>query len=172
MFDLLKESFIDLGTQTLLHLYHSLNQPQISPGVSKKVQAAEAYMMVLQASSTKATVYIGLYFNDDEQRVLYSSGLFSMDQLEHQISQAESFLGEMGFMMDNLYYSKASSAERTDLIRPVPFFYKDKELYYQALSQSEIEVKRSSRGAPVVEAVGDSHQRGFWEQYAKMLSML
>ena len=179
MFDLLTDPFVDLKRQNLIHLFQSLNQPQVSPGVGLGAQAAEGYLMVFQIEK-QMSIYVGLYFRESSQRILYYSGLFSPDVLEEKLSSAESFVGEMGFMMDNVHLASATDMERADLIRTVPFFYKDMDLYFKALRTSEIEVKKAKeKSVEIGKGEGTASrdaqaelQKVFLEQYVTMVSML
>jgi len=172
MFEQLTEENIDIKKMNLVHLYQSLNQPQISPGPGLSPQQAEAYMMVLMLTNRKMAIYVGLFFAQSNKRVLYMEGPFSNEALEAHMTEAESFTSEMGFLMTNLNFQSASPEEREEIIRTNPFFYRDVDLYYQSLSISEIEVKRSlGETTARKDAEADLHQI-FLQQYVTILSML
>lgn len=172
MFDVIKEEFIDLKKLNLVYLYHSLNQPQISPGAGLSAQQAEAYLMIFQTAARQLVMYVGLFFAQSNKRVLYKVGPFNPENLETQMSESEVFTSQMGFLMTNLHFNSATADEKQEFIRTNPFFYADIDLYYQSLSISEIEVKRSQGESTArKEAEADIHQL-FFQQYVTILSLL
>jgi len=172
MFDAIKEDSIDLKKVQLVYLYHSLNQPQISPGAGLSAQQAESYLMVFNNIQKQMLIYVGLYFAQSNKRILYKVGPFNAEDLENQMSEAETFTSQMGFLMTNLHFNSANNEERQEFLRINPFFYPDIDVYYQALSISEIEVKRShSESTARKDAEADLHQL-FFQQYVTILSLL
>ncbi|MBN8555714.1 MAG: hypothetical protein J0L93_09735 [Deltaproteobacteria bacterium] len=172
MFNLMKEEFVDLAKLSLVHVYQSLNQPQVSPGQGMVAQSASAFLMVCRNSPTVIEIFIGLYFSEANQRVLYHSTPFPAEVVEEKIAEAEAFVGEMGFLMDNLHFSTANATERNDILRRIPFFYSDFELYLQALSESEIEARNAKAEAITHRGAQVDFQRVFLEKYVQMVSML
>lgn len=172
MFETLENTFIDLKNLNLVHLYQSLNQPHISPAKGKGAQASHAYLMVLQSDPHSMMIYIGLFFPEESHRVLYGAKPFAPEELVGRLAAAESFVAEMGFLMDNTHLSKASAEERAEILRTVPFFYKQLALYYDALSTSEIETKKALQQGHTSRDQQADLQRAFWERYVQLLSML
>lgn len=172
MFDQITDDFIDLKRSQLIFLFHSLNQPQISPGPGLAAQAAEAYTAVLQTLNQQMTIYVGLFFAQTNKRVLYRIGPFQSELLEAQMTEAEAFTSQMGFLMTNLNYNLATADEKQELTRMVPFFYRDIDLYYQSLSISEIEAKRISGDTSAKKDTEADLQKLFFQQYVTMLGML
>lgn len=172
MFEQMNDEFIDMKKLSLIHLYHSLNQPQISPGVGLSPQQAEAYTMVFMTLSRQMMVYVGLFFAQSNKRVLYCQGPFTPEVLESQMVDAESFTSEMGFLMTNLNYQSSSQEEKQEIVRTIPFFYRDVDLYYQSLSISEIEVKRAQGETTARKDAEADVQQQFFQQYVTMISML
>jgi hypothetical protein len=78
----------------------------------------------------------------------------------------------MGFLMDNIRLGTLSSEERSEILRKIPFFYKEMTLYQDSLSTREaeaIKVKAETSGQR------DAHsemQKLFFEQYLSLVSML
>ncbi len=172
MFEAISETSIDLKKSNLLHLYHSLNQPQISPGPGLSAQNAEAFGFVIQHTPRSVSIYVGLFFPQAQKRILYRSGPVKMEAVESEMAEMEAFTGDMGFLMTNLHLAQCAPDQRHEILRTCPFFYADVELYYQALSISEIEIKRSQgEGLAKKEAEADL-QHQFMHQYVSILSML
>jgi len=165
-------SSIDLKKRNLAHLYVSLNQPQISPHTGGSPESASGNILVIEERPGEVTVFIGLLFLRTKERLLYTSEAFNSELLADRLSEAETFAHEMGFMMDNTNIATASKERREELIRKTPFFYDDFNQYFQALSESEIQAKKSTLDTTAVRGASGDLQRIFLEQYVKMLSML
>jgi hypothetical protein len=172
MFEIAEKVFIDLHKLALVHVYQSLNQPQVSPGQGLVSQSAQATILVLRNSPTIIEIFVGLFFPDSNNRILYKSGPFQAEIVEEKIAEAEGFVGEMGFLMDNLHYSSSSQPERNEILRRIPFFYKEMDLYFQALSSSEIEVRKTKIEAVAQRDAQIDNHRLFLEKYVQIVSML
>lgn len=172
MFKQIPETFIEFSKQHLVHLYQSLNQPHISPGAGLVAQPATAHLLVFQTSPAEIVIFIGLFFPESQQRVIYRMDAFSPEFLAENLAQAEAFVGEMGFMMDNLRLSSATEAERIETIRLVPFFYQDIELFFKALSTSEIQIRKAKVETAVYREQQADQQRVLLENYVRLLGML
>lgn len=172
MFDQLADTFLDLSKKSLLHLYKSLNQAQVSPGPGLVAQPASAFIFVLRKTATDFEVLVGLFFLESRQRVLYQVPPFAAEVVNEKVTEAEGFVGEMGFLMDKVRLSSLTDAEKQEIVRKIPFFYKDTALYQDSLSTSEIQVIKTK-----AESLGqkDAHtemQKIFAEQYVALISML
>jgi hypothetical protein len=172
MFEQISEDHLDLQKIKLMSLFHSLNQPQISPGPGQGAESAEAFTMVCELKPNQMAVYVGLFFPKMDRRILYRSPIFNPEALSTQIADAESFTTQMGFLMTNLNFGMASDEEKADLTRMNPFFYRETQLYYESLSVSEIEAKKSaSETVARKDLEADLHQL-FFQQYVTLVSML
>lgn len=172
MFDVCNEPFVDLKSSKLIHLYVSLNQPVISAGAGMSAEPAQGYVFACQDSSQRVILYVGLFFPQSDHRILYTLPPVDVGRLQEAISQAESFANEMGFMLDNSRLSSISTADRNDLIRTIPFFYRDLPLYYAALTDSEIEFKKSKVETSQARDAQVDAQRLFIDRYVELVSML
>jgi len=171
-FEQISQDFIDLKKSNLLYLYHSLNQPQISPGAGLSPEQAECYTFVVQDLRLQLSIFIGLFFPVSQKRVLYKLGPFNAEVLNTEMSETESFSSQMGFLMTNMQFGSASPDEKKEMLRTCPFFYVNVESYYQSLSVSEIEVKRSTAESGARKEADADQQAHFYDQYVTILSML
>jgi hypothetical protein len=172
MFDAIEEVSLDPKKYQLVHLFQSLNQPQISPGAGLVAQTANASLMVVKSSAKGMEIFVGLFFPDQDQRVLYHMPVFSSELIEEKLSLGEAFLGQMGFLMDNMHFQSASVPEKKELIRTLPFFYSSIEAYYQALDPNEIEAKKGKTEIQHKKDAVADHQIVFLEHYLAIMSML
>lgn len=172
MFEQVATAYLDLEKKTLVHLYKSLNQAQVSPGPGMVSQPASSFIFVFRNSPNEFEVSVGLHFSESGQRVLYKTPGFAPETVNEKVSEAEGFVGEMGFLMDNIRLGTLSSEERSEILRKIPFFYKEMTLYQDSLSTREaeaIKVKAETSGQR------DAHsemQKLFFEQYLSLVSML
>lgn len=172
MFDEVTGTFLDLSHKSLMHLYRSLNQAQVSPGVGLTAQVASAYIFVFRNSPKEVEIMVGLHFTESGQRVLYKVPPFAPENTNEKVLDAEAFVGEMGFMMDNVRLSSLGPDERSELLRKIPFFYKDMRLFRESFTESELETQRAKAEATGQKDAQVEMHRLFYEQYITLLSML
>ncbi|TVQ79880.1 MAG: hypothetical protein EA369_03780 [Bradymonadales bacterium] len=171
MFELSSPPFVDLQKEKLLQLYQSLNQPVLSPEPGLPAETAQAYFILSLGQGEKLHLYIGLCFLDSSHRILYKSEAFSDEEMVNCLVEAESFVGEMGFMMDDLHFQDGSEAERREMKRTNPFFYREHSQFLEALTRQEKAEKVSK--APLTQRQTGSQKYSFFlEHYVRMLSML
>ncbi|MDB5038908.1 MAG: hypothetical protein JWQ35_2436 [Bacteriovoracaceae bacterium] len=171
MFEQISEVFIHTPKYKILHLYHSLNEPLISPADGLPVQTATATLLVMQDLQKSIEIFIGLFFPDSGKRILYKAPIFQIELLSDRITQAQAFVEQMGFLMDNKNFDKARPEEKKTLIRTIPFFYEDIELFYKALSATEVNFRQRNTESATHEASVDI-ETVFLEQYLRIASML
>ncbi len=171
MFEQMKDSYIEMADRQLVHLYRSLNEPAISMTAGSQATPARGYMMVFKAQK-KIQIFVGLYFPQTKERMLFESKAFPAEQLHDNLSQGETFLSDMGFLVDNTHFFSANSDQKNEMMRTLPFLYREMDLYLQALTSSEMQA--SSRKVEAAQS-RDRHvelQRTFLEQYLTLISML
>lgn len=171
-FERLESPFIDPKKLRLIHLYQSLNQPQVSIDSDQAPEPALAHFIMAEAGEEQLYLFIGLFFLNSDERVVFQDGPFSPEDSPEKLAEAEAFAGEMGFMMDDLYFSSASEPERAELQRKVPFFYKNLQAYLDSLSATEQEVKATTTQLSLDKDTTAQKYSYFLEQYVTMLSML
>lgn len=172
MFDQATGTYLDFSKAELLHLYKSLNQALVSPGPGMVSQPASAMIFVFKNSNSQFEVAVGLHFVDSGQRVLYRVPPFAAEIINEKVAEAEAFVSEMGFLMDNLRFASLSSAERSEIQRKIPFFYREMSLYQEALTSSEreaLKAKAETAGHKDAQAEISKH---FYDQYLQLMSML
>lgn len=168
MFEQSQESFIDLKSTTVVHLYHSLNEPTVSVGDGLPPQVAKAHLLVTQSKPRIFDISIGLFFPETSKRVLYKMPSFQVELLNEKLGEAEAYAEQMGFIMDNTKFERSSAGDKENLLRTVPFVYQDVRHFYQALSQTELKfLKAKSENSSSVD-----NQKLFLEQYLRIVSML
>lgn len=172
MFDALDTTFLDPKKYSVLGLYQSLNQPQISPQPNVAAEPATCHFILVEAPNDSIQLFVGLHFFSSKYRVLYSTRAFLPEEMPEKIALAEAFAGEMGFMMDDLHYASAGDADRTEMLRTLVFFYRDSQTYLQALSTDEKQVKQSQAQTSVTKETRAEQYSYFLEQYVTILSML
>lgn len=172
MFEQITRSFVDLNERALVHVYKSLNQAQVSPGPGMTALSATAYIFVFRNSTSESEIRVGLHFTENDQQVVYEMPMFQPELINEKMGEAESFVSEMGFLMDNTHYSSASPDEKKEILRKIPFFYKEIGLYKQSLTDSEIEAKKVKAEVGAQKDSMADQQRIFIEQYVTLLSML
>jgi len=172
MFNLSTSLSVDLKSQPLLQIFHSLNQPQISPEPSMPPEPAEAYFLLCETRGEKLFLYVGLWFEASKHRILYTSSELASEDAAEALVQAEAFAGEMGFLMDDLRFSLASESEKAGILRTVPFFYEDHETYLKALTPEEREAMDTQTLKTATRETKAEKYSHFLEQYVTLLSML
>lgn len=170
--DQVEGTYLDLSKKSLVHLYKSLNQTNVSPGPGQVSQAANAYIFVFRNPSAQFEIAIGLHFADSGQRVLYTVPSFASEAVNDKVLEAEAFVGEMGFLMDNIRLSSLAAEEKSELLRKIPFFYKDMSLYQESLSTSEVEAMKAKVGGMGQKDAHSEMQKLFLDQYVNLVSML
>jgi hypothetical protein len=168
MFEPAAETFVDLKKVTMVHLYHSLNAPSVSMGDGLPPLEAKAHLMVVQPKARFFEIVIGLFFRESGRRVLYKREPFPCEALEPKLSDAQAFVEQMGFIMDNVNFERSSGEDKQNLLRTVPFLYQDIDHYYQALNPTELKYlkAKAENSSPV------DNQKLFLEQYLRIVSML
>src|SRR5262245_44198660 len=102
MFKKANEEFIDLTKFSVVDLFHSLNEPFVSAITGQAVSPARASILVCQSRTSLLEIFIGLFFPQSGERVLYSAFPFPPEQMNDRTSEAEAFVSQMGFMMEDL----------------------------------------------------------------------
>ncbi len=171
MFEQLKDSFVDTKKKRLLHIYQSLNEPMVSVIAGESAQPARAFILVVQPSSGYIEVFVGLFFAGILKRVLYSTSPFQVELYSDKLNAALDFSEQMGFIMDNLNFDKASENIKSNLVRTIPFLYEDLSLYAKALNTNEAAYQKLKAEEIKKDTSGDI-QQAFLEQYLKIVSML
>lgn len=172
MFRQMEQAYVDPSKHSVVQLYQSLNQPQISPEPNVAPEASTSVFIVTEEGEEQLRLFIGLSFSPSEHRILYCSEAFLPEDSPEVLAQAEAFAGEMGFMMDDLRYGSATDRDREDMLRRIPFFYANQETYLQALSESEREAKLNHTQMTATKESAAEKYNFFLQQYVTILSML
>lgn len=172
MFENQADTFIDLKKLQLLGIYQSLNQPQISPEPNVSPEPATCFFILVETQGDQLFLFVGLHFFSSGHRILYRTPSFLPEEAPERLAHAEAFAGEMGFMMDDLHFSAANAAEKSEMLRTIVFFYKDNQTFLQALSSSEREVKQTQAAGNLTRETKAEQYSYFLEQYVTILSML
>lgn len=172
MFYLSDQDFLEIDQSDVLQLYRSLNQPQISSKPTEAPEPASASLIATEAGDKKVHLFIGLFFYKSQKRILYQTQAVESIDLAEMIVQAESFAGEMGFLLDDLRYGSASEAEKREMFRTTPFFYRDLEGFNKALSEDERQSQTlTGQIFSPQETKNKAHQE-FIADYLQLLSMI
>lgn len=137
MVELIESQFIRLDDGQLVQAFESLSSVRISSSASSGPELADAYFIVFDQGEDRLRLYIGFLFLESKSRMLYRSQVFSSEESAEVMVQAESFVGEMGFMMDDLHYGQASEEEKREIRERIPLFYEFLEDYEQQISITE-----------------------------------
>jgi hypothetical protein len=172
MFEPSSTGFIDLKKCEILHVFQSLNQPVLSPEPGLPAELSQAYFVISENHQQKVSLAVGLCFLQSSHRILYEVAGFTAEEIPERLVQAEAFVGEMGFMMDDLHFQDSRPEEQKDILRTLPFVYRDQETFLQALSGAERASKNLVVGATSMKATGSQKYSFFLEHYVRMLSML
>ena len=164
------KNYLDLTERKLTHLYRSVNQLQLSPGREKPAEVVEAYILIFQEKPDVSSIYVGVFFTESLERILYRMNSFASNVVNERLEKAENFAEKMGFDMDPV------KIEMDEAGRPIglnlPFFHQDVEAFKQAAQDS----KNQEKIAHVEDSSGigsDSDFQGvFLKQYITILSML
>lgn len=171
MFEALDRDFLEAKTDRLVAYYHSLNQPRISPPSGGAAGPASAHTMVFQEGGA-LHVFVGLFFPEANQRVLYRLDSDLAERVPEALAACEAFTGEMGFLMTNTKFRDVAPEQRAEFVRTNPFFYQDLNHFFQALSATEIEVKRQKAELSAARDVEAEFQQTFVQAYVRLIAML
>lgn len=163
---------VSLESHQIIHLYRSLNEPHISPGPGHSPEAATAHLAAVLGPEKKAQIFVGLFFPLSKERMVYETEAFLPAKLKEFMEEAESFVTEMGFMLDNTNYSTSKDAEKAEIRRSVPLFYEDMDSYMKSLSKNEIQAQQAQAEGRLTRTESAEFEVNFLEQYVKILSML
>jgi len=172
MFELCSQNYVDLKKFTVMHLFQSLNQPHLSPEPGLPAEPSQAFFIVSEAATEKIRLFVGLCFLNSSHRILYGTTDFVAEDTPERLAQAEAFVGEMGFLMDDLHFRDSSEQEQKDMLRTTPFFYQDHATFMQALSGQEKQAKGAASSTTSARATGSQKYSFFLEHYVRLLSML
>lgn len=172
VFQLCENDYLEIEQSDLLQLYRSLNQPQISSSPSESPEPASACLMAIAVGEKKVRLYIGLFFFQSQKRMLYETQDLEVVDLAEMMVQAESFAGEMGFLLDDLRYSSASEADQQEMYRTTPFFYRELAGFNSALSEEERKSQSLTGQISKTSETKTSDRQEFVADYLQLLSMI
>lgn len=172
MFERRSDHFIDIKDKTLLALYQSLNQPQISPEPGVVPEMAQAFFVAIEMEDHATRLFVVLHFLESNNLIVYQTEAFKKEKLSEVLSQAEAFAGEMGFMMDDLHYLDATEDSRREMIRVIPCFYRELQTYQQALRDSDLDFKKTQTESLVTKETQAERSLNFLDQYIRILSSI
>jgi len=135
-------------------------------------QPALAYLMIFRSGPAQLEIFVGLFFSETCQRVLYYMPSFPSEMIGEKLGQAETFLSQMGFLMDNVHFTSATQEEKNELLRTLPFLYPTIEQYQQALRPEELDAQKIKTEVVMKRDVEEDSQRVFLERYLSIVSML
>jgi len=129
---------IDLGGKKVLTLIQSINQPMVA-AADYPAEATQAFVVTVQASDQSIESFIYLHLTKTNQCVMYRYGDAPMmvDLMEDAETEALEFVESMGFIMDNLRYTKVDAGERAQIERDTPIFYPNLKDFKAVLSEKQ-----------------------------------
>lgn len=169
MFVVSEKSFIDPLKCPILQIYQSINESKISPGDSRAPEFAIAGFLLVEEDEEKLKLYVGIYFRESSERILYESAAFKPEESAEILVQAEAFVGGMGFMMDDLRYGIASDEEREDMVSGNPFLSAALDHSTEKMRRRD-DFNRTSEIA--LSSLDQASRKNFVEAYTRLLSML
>lgn len=174
MFQEREQCFIDLEKWRLQHFFLSTNFCRLAWNESVGSEPSKAYCALLQEkSSDHYQIFLGLFFVESQKRRLFSLAQnFPAAKAPESLANAETFAGDMGFLLEDMHYSSGSDFDREELIRLCPFFHPSVEDYVQALSEKERSQLSQNFESTQIRTQGLQKYQFFQEQYARILSML
>jgi hypothetical protein len=122
----------------------SINQPQISiPG--KAPQAVQAHILGLRQPSGAFSIYVGLYLRQTGESVIYAHERpeFPLEAYREVEAEALHFLESMGFMLDNVNYTKLSPEVQEQTLRRVPLVHRQRPAAAAAASELRASPKQA-----------------------------
>lgn len=134
--------FIDFSHQTILSLIQSVNAPMVAAG-DFPAEETQGFVVSLQARDQSIQVFIYLHLQGSNQCAIFrfDPSPIMGDRLQAAESEALDFVESMGFMMDNLNFSRLNAADQARLLKELPVFYTDLAAYLPMLEQ-----KREAQG--------------------------
>lgn len=172
MLDKISHDYIDMNEFRVVSYQHSINQPQISLGDGRPTQVASCGVFELTTRKGKLSFCVGLFFPQDNSRVLYQTEFEEGNLRQEALEKVEGLISQMGFLMTDSNFTSLDSQAQQQLIRLSPFVYRDISSYFQALSRSEVRFKQNQSEISVKRDVAAIRQQQFIEQYVTILSML
>src|SRR4051812_11628615 len=106
MFEPSKTPFVDIRKFSVLRFYKSLNDPEVSPAPGIPARKSTSTVLVLQNQTKELEIFIGLFFPESGERVLYHSTPFHLELLSERLSEAQGFSEQMGFILEDKNFSK------------------------------------------------------------------
>ena len=113
--------------EQVVAVIESINQPQISiPG--KMPQVAQAHILGLRQPNGTFAIVVGLFLRQTGENVIYVHERAEIPLEAYRDVEAEGlhFLESMGFMLDNVSYTKLSPEAQEQTLRRVPLLHRQR----------------------------------------------
>jgi hypothetical protein len=123
MFELFEErSHLPAERERVARLMMSLNEPMIAPS-HHHAQPTHAYICTFKEDDG-FSVYVHLYLTLEKVGILYryADGLLDSEGCKGAEDEAMQFTEEMGFMVDDLNFSRLFTSEQEKLLASIPLF--------------------------------------------------
>jgi uncharacterized iron-regulated membrane protein len=110
--------------EQVVAVIESINQPQISiPG--KQPQAVQAHIVGLRQQNGTFAIYVGLFLRQTGESVIYAHERPEIPLEAFREVEAEGlhFLESMGFMLDNVNYTKLAPEAQAQTLQRIPLLH-------------------------------------------------
>jgi|SRR3990172_7314904 len=109
--------------EQVVAVLESINQPQVSvPG--RAVEPVLGQLCGIRNPNGTFSIYIALHFPKSGENVIYVHPRRQLSREEYRAAEVEGvhFLESMGFMLDNLNFTKLSPEMQEQALRRIPLF--------------------------------------------------
>jgi len=113
--------------EQVVSVIESINQPQISiPG--KPPQAVQAHILGLRQQNGTFAIYVGLFLRQTGESVIYVHERAEVPLEAYREVEAEGlhFLESMGFMLDNVNFTKLAPEAQEQTLKRMPLLHKQR----------------------------------------------
>ncbi len=122
------KSHVPARREQVVSVIESINQPQISiPG--KAPQAVQAHIVGLRNPSGSFSIFVGLCLRQTGENVVYVHDRAEIPLESYREVEAEGlhFLESMGFMLDNVNFTKLSAEAQAQTLERVPLLHRPRQ---------------------------------------------
>ena len=137
-------AWVPVVKEQLVAVVESINQPQVSiPG--KEPQAVQGFLCGLRNSNGTFSIYVSLFLAKSQENVVYASDRREVGVEEYREVEIEGlhFLESMGFMLDNVNYTKLSPEAQEQTLRRVPLLHRQRPAAPPAASDARTSPKQA-----------------------------